>query len=118
MTTEHPEPTGFYNEAGFVKSNPLNNESYLEKSIEVLPEWEDILRDTHEKLENLVPGYNIAQIKEKFGGLCYYISLPHAWDDAHVDETEEDIIERNEAIRLEVRSIINEAEEKAPNLLY
>lgn len=81
MSTQYPEPQGYCNRPGFVKSNPQNNDSYLEQSCKVYPEWADILRKTHEQLQTLVPGYNIAQIKEKFWELRYYIDIPSDYSD-------------------------------------
>jgi hypothetical protein len=34
--------------------------------------WKEIIRNTDEKLKYIDPDYEIAQIKEKFGGLRYY----------------------------------------------
>lgn len=76
MTKEHPEEPGYYNLPGFVKGNPLNNESYLEKCCKTHPEWAELLKETDKKLEQLIPGYNISQIKEKFFGLRFYIDFP------------------------------------------
>lgn len=73
---EYPEPDGCLNEPGFVKANPLNNKSYIEKCIANYDGWADILRETDAALEKLIPGYNVAQIKTKFGGLRYYIDYP------------------------------------------
>lgn len=72
----HEEPPGYRNTPGFVKSNPKNNQEYLDASCIVYPEWEAVLREADRQLQELVPGYNIAQIKEKFGGLRFYIDLP------------------------------------------
>lgn len=66
-----PEPPGYLSIASFVKSNPGNNRHYLDQFKD--DPWYGILVETDEKLERVVPGYNIAQIKEKFGGLRYYI---------------------------------------------
>lgn len=78
---EFPEPDMYFNRPGWVKSNPLNNESYLEKCCEAFPCWADVLRETHAELETLIPGYNISQIKEKFLGLRYYIGIPEGVDE-------------------------------------
>lgn len=55
--------------------------------IEVL-QWEDdpwypAIRRAHDRLTQEVPGYKIVQIKDKFGGLRFYYSLP---DDLNTDE--------------------------------
>ena len=34
--------------------------------------WKTIIRETDKKLKFIDPGYTVAQIKEKFGGLRYY----------------------------------------------
>lgn len=116
---EYPEPRGCYNEPGFVKNNPLNNETYLQKCCEAIPEWSDILRETHAKLEALAPGYNIAQIKEKFGGLRYYIDMPeHIWDDESVayenfgSKVSDEVNLHHSHLREQASQIIREAEEK------
>ena len=38
--------------------------------------WDAILLDLDEKLAALVPNYEVNQVKEKFGGLRYYVSFP------------------------------------------
>lgn len=68
------EPQGYNSAPGFVKSQPSNNEHYLDQ-FKTDP-WYPILKETHERIEALIPGYNIAQIKEKWGGLRYYIDYP------------------------------------------
>lgn len=72
-----PEPQGYMSAPGFVKSNPLNNDHYVSQ-FENDP-WYPIIKRTHDELNCIVPGYNISQIKEKFGGLRYYISFPEEW---------------------------------------
>lgn len=91
---EYPEPQGCYNYPTFVKSNPLNNDSYLEKCCETYPEWADLLREAHAQLEELAPGYNIAQIKDKFGGLRYYWDCPTSWREDGVGVILEEYTER------------------------
>ena len=70
---EYPEEKGYFNAPGFVKGNPFNNESYLAKCKESLPEWADILQDAHDRIVAIDPDYNIVQIKSKFGGLRFYV---------------------------------------------
>lgn len=84
MIEEYPETNGYANIPSFVKGNPKNNASYLAQSVEVYPEWGDILIEADRRLEEAVPGYNIVQIKEKFGGLRYYV------DPADPDNTTEE----------------------------
>ena len=76
MTTMPPteEPNGYAAVPGFVKSQAENNDYYVEQFKD--EPWYPIIKHTHDALTELVPGYNIAQIKEKFGGLRYYIDLP------------------------------------------
>ena len=114
--TEYPEPPGCQNSPGFVKSNPLNNETYLEKCCEVYPTWADLLRETHAKLEEIVPGYNIAQIKDKFGGLRYYIGMPESWYEEELEDDDVEGIKHHNDISEKVREITWDAEEKAVNL--
>lgn len=73
---EYPEPTGAANEPGMVKTNPLNNRSYIRKTVLAVPQWRKILRSADEMLEIIVPGYNIAQIKTKYNEARFYIDLP------------------------------------------
>ncbi|KAK6339276.1 hypothetical protein TWF718_008697 [Orbilia javanica] len=68
------EPAGCSALAGLVKSRWENNEYYLEQFAN--DPWYPVLKSTHEAIKELVPNYNISQIKEKFGGLRYYITLP------------------------------------------
>jgi hypothetical protein len=98
------EPPGYASRPSFVKSRPENNAHYLAQ-YEDTP-WYSILKQTDEQLEELIPGYNIAQIKFKFGGLCYYFDYPaviptnpqQAWHDSE------------EKVKAKVRSIISYAE--------
>lgn len=38
--------------------------------------WFMIIEPTHRALEELIPGYMLIQIKQKFGGLRYYFRFP------------------------------------------
>jgi hypothetical protein len=69
-----PEPQGYAAVPGYVKNNPLNNDYYVEQFKD--DPWYPIIKRTHERLTELIPGYNIAQIKDKFGGLRYYFDFP------------------------------------------
>ena len=54
--------------------------------------WKEIIRNTDEKLTFIDPDYKIAQIKEKFGGLCYYYDQSfESYDDIR-REIMEDIV--------------------------
>lgn len=110
---EYPEEPGFVNEPAFVKANPLNNESYLEKCCKTYPEWADLLRETHAKLEELAPGYNIAQIKDKFGGLRYYWDCPADWRDGGVGHVLDEYTERYS----QASDIVRDAEDKSYSVL-
>lgn len=68
------EPAGYTATKGFVKLNPENNDFYVAQ-FENDP-WYPAISNAHSQLSNLIPGYNITQIKEKFGGLRYYFSYP------------------------------------------
>lgn len=76
--TIHPEPPGFSCTPTFVKSNPANNDAYLALFAEhALTDKEaEILTTAHRRIEQLAPGYNIAQLKEKFWSLRFYYDLP------------------------------------------
>lgn len=76
MIEEYQEQPGFNNLPGFVKDRPENNPSYIQKCCEAYPNWAELIRDTDRKLNEIVPGYNISQIKDKFGGMRYYIGFP------------------------------------------
>ena len=75
----YPEPAGYMSSPGFVKSNPDNNEHYI--SSFKGDKWYPVLRATHDAIKRLAPDYNIAQIKDKFGGLRYYYDLPEGTPD-------------------------------------
>lgn len=74
-----PEEQGYSARAGFVKGNPLNNDFYVEQFAG--DEWEAPIREAHALLTEKFPGYNIAQIKDKFGGLRFYINQGNCPDD-------------------------------------
>lgn len=89
----HPEPRGCAAVPGFVKSNPRNNDHYVE-GIAGNP-WYPIIKRTHERLTQLDPGYNITQIKEKFGGLRYYFAST---------------LDSDDPLRQEMKMVVSEAE--------
>lgn len=68
------EPEGYCAAPGFVKSNPANNDFYVEGFRD--DPWYPAISEAHRQLTSLIPGYNIGQIKEKFGGLRYYFDYP------------------------------------------
>jgi len=71
------EERGYSASPGFVKSNPENNDFYVEQFKD--DPWYPAISQAHERLSSLIPGYNIAQIKEKFGGLRYYFDYPEEY---------------------------------------
>ena len=75
-----PETGGARAALGFVKGNPSNNDYYVELWKE--DPWYPAIKNAHDELTRLFPGYNISQIKEKFGGLRFYIDSGTAekWD--------------------------------------
>lgn len=68
------EPKGCVSVPGFVKSMPDNNDFYVEQ-FKGHP-WYPAIAAAHKRLTEIIPGYNITQIKNKFGGLRYYIDYP------------------------------------------
>lgn len=68
------ESDGYRSVAGYVKAKPENNEHYLEQ----YKDWpfHSILVWLDRELEELIPGYNISQIKMKFGELRFYFDYP------------------------------------------
>lgn len=110
---DFPEPQGCHNYPTFVKSNPLNNDSYLEKCCEMYPKWANLLRETHANLEELAPGYNIAQIKDKFGGLRYYWDCPTDWREDGVGPVLAEYVDRY----YEMTKIVRDAERKSYDAL-
>lgn len=44
------------------------------------PGWQPIIDTLEERLGQIAPGYKVVQIKEKFGGLRYYVALPQGSD--------------------------------------
>jgi hypothetical protein len=62
--------------------NQCYNKRWIEREYPPVPDgWMPIVRELHEKLTALHPDYRIAQIKEKFGGLRYYVDAvgEEAW---------------------------------------
>lgn len=68
------EPEGYSCEPGYLKSNPENNDFYLSKLVDW--NWYPAIEQCHKTLNYLIPGYNISQIKTKFGRLCFYFNFP------------------------------------------
>ncbi len=46
------------------------------------PGWQSLIEQVHKDLSAVAPGYQILQIKEKFGGLRYYVALPNTITEA------------------------------------
>lgn len=74
MEAPFEEPGGYAAIPGFVKSQSGNNDYYLAQYED--DPWYPALIECHMNIREVVPNYNISQIKAKFGGLRYYISLP------------------------------------------
>ena len=92
----YPEQPGYSAQMGFVKNNPLNNDYYVKQWVD--DPWYEIIAKTHDELTRKFPGYNISQIKEKFGGLRYYISKGTCSDEIWANNKEAyQIIRRAEA---------------------
>lgn len=55
--------------------------------------WQPLIEKLHADLSALAPGYGIAQIKEKFGGLRYYLDCTPDFPVAIQDQMEELVTE-------------------------
>lgn len=73
---EFEEMPGYNARPGWVKGNPKNNAIYLQRCYEAYPEWRQYIEAIDGLLNRLAPGYNIDQIKDKYGGLRFYWSAP------------------------------------------
>lgn len=60
--------------------------TFEEERDNVGPGWQGLIQTLHTDLASLIPGYEVLQIKEKFGGLRYYIDFPDGTDE-HVRRT-------------------------------
>jgi hypothetical protein len=74
--TEYTDPPveemrGYRSKPGYVKLHPENNQHYLDQFRD--EPWWPAISEAADALEKLVPGYNITQIKGKFGGLRFYV---------------------------------------------
>ena len=94
----YPEPNGYRSYPGFVKNNPLNNDGYI-AAFEGDP-WYEILQDAHQGLCEIDPGYNIVQIKGKFGDLCYYFQSTFDFDTDEYKSMKEIIRVAEERVRV------------------
>lgn len=56
---------------------PLERYAFSFYKFECSDGWFDLIRETSRKVVALDPLMRIAQVKEKFGGLRYYIDAPH-----------------------------------------
>ena len=63
----------------------LDPDGYV--SFDVSPGWVDLVWKCHRKLLDIVPDYHLVQVKEKFGGLCFYYTI--ASDDDQKDQVRE-----------------------------
>lgn len=89
------EPKGYYSRAGFVKSRSENNQHYLDQFKD--DPWWPAIDNCNHNLELHFPGYNIAQIKAKFGGLRYYIDQGNCPDEKWDVQKANEITYRAEA---------------------
>lgn len=69
---------------GFLKEVGESNEEYL--AAWVNDPWYPAIKDAHDLLSHFIPGYQITQIKHKFGDLRFYYVVPV--DDLPHDERE------------------------------
>lgn len=60
------------------------NESFEKERKNVGPGWQKLVEFTHHYLNLIDPGYKVLQIKEKFGGLRYYVELSQELDEQDV----------------------------------
>jgi hypothetical protein len=70
------------------------------------PGWDDLLLEVNRELAVLDPGYEINQVKEKFGGLRYYFTCSE-----ELYNTDE-----GSTVREEMHRIAGEAEEKSATI--
>lgn len=73
-----PEKDGYRSRRGWVKDQPGNNDHYVGQFAD--DPWYPAIKRAHERLSAAIPGYNIRQIKAKFGDLRYYISQGECTD--------------------------------------
>ena len=59
--------------------------------------WKTLIESTNTQLESLVPGYEIHLVKEKFGGLRFYYSVPDGFDDVTRDLAQDIVYAAEEA---------------------
>lgn len=62
---------GYQNTPGWVKGNPLNNDSYVAKAKEAFPEHADEIQHLYDSWLSSGEPFNVAQIKIKFGSLSF-----------------------------------------------
>ena len=67
------------------------------KSIDVNEGWYKLVVDCDEELTETDPNYQIYQVEEKFGGLCYY-ARPSNIDDKDVQQKIDEIVSKYEDI--------------------
>ena len=70
----YAETSGYSAQKGFVKRDSRNNDYYLAQYVD--EPYYPVLLLADQAITAIVPDYNIAQIKEKFGELRYYIDVP------------------------------------------
>lgn len=86
-------------QAALHEPQPGTNSYYLDQFKD--HPWYPAILKAHLELEELIPGYNITDIKEKFGGLRYYFSYPDPLvlqEDRYERSTEDRIMETADRI--------------------
>lgn len=68
-------PTMYY-VVRYTCSNECHNKNLIDSN-PVDKGWMPLVRALDKKLTKLIPGYEVLQVKEKFGGLRYYIEIPN-----------------------------------------
>lgn len=72
---EYPDNAGLSSYPDDADESPLPDVEHLLEIAQVGEGWHGLVMETHRRLLRLDPGYTVAQIKEKFGGLRYYFNL-------------------------------------------
>ena len=72
--------------------------------------WYKLLAETNDLLKYMCPNYEVHQVKEKFGELRYYFSMPKMQDDDEFDK------ETFEKIYKIMRAIAARAEDKSTHI--
>lgn len=87
---------------GFVKRNPKNNAAYVENYLKHNEQFRDIVEPAVEEMEQICPGFNIVQMKEKFYSTRFYVSVPEGTD----EEVAERIFELAREVEVECDKVL------------